>query len=462
MATGRELRTLGNSGATPLAFSADGQTLASGVSKGTIDLWEVATGRLLHRLAGHSNGVDSAAFSADGRFLVSAGEEDATIKLWRVDRGELLASMIVLDQSDWAVVTPDGRFDASPNAQKLMYWRVGSEVIELAQLKERYYEPGLLAKLMGFSKEPLREVSSFQDPKLYPEVKYEPPAKGGSTLVVNLTNRGGGIGRVQVFINDREFLNDARDEKLKQNPNVSQAKVNIDLSGAPGAVTGEENKIRVVAWNSENYISSRGEEKPWVAPGPTNKEKPEVYAIVGGISQYAGAGLKLSYAATDAVAMANAIESGAKRLFGADKVHLTLLTTAKDARAIAPTKANFNEAFSAVQRLAKSKDILIVYLAGHAISFQQGGQDTYCYLTREAVTTDVSDPEVRKQRTVTSDDLREWIKLIPANKQAIMLDTCAAGAAQDSLMATARAGSGDAVRAIESGDGSDRLPLPDG
>ena len=181
--------------------------------------------------------------------------------LWRLD-GELLASLIAVDKSDWAVVTPDGRFDASPNAQKLMYWRVGSEQIELEQLKERYYEPGLLAKIMGFSKEPLRDVSKFENPKLNPEVNYEPPAKGSSALVVNLTNRGGGIGRVQVFINDKEFLADARDDMLKRNPQVSQASLTIDLSRAPGRVSGEVNRIRVVAWNVENYISSRGDEAP--------------------------------------------------------------------------------------------------------------------------------------------------------------------------------------------------------
>lgn len=447
--TGKELRSLlGHSSpfVSSVAFSPDGKTLATASWDRTITLWEFAKGKELRTLKGHSDYVYSIAFSSNGEFLVSGGK-DCVTNLWRVDSGELLASSVGLDESDWAVVTSDGHFDASPNGQKLMHWMLGNERIDLEQLKERYYEPGLLAKI--FNGQPLRDVNKFENPKLNPEVTYEPPVRGSSTLVVNLTNRGGGIGRVQVLINDKEFLADARDEKLRGNPNVSRTTLNIDLSRAPGKLSGEENKIRVQAWNVENYISSRGDEKPWVAPGPTNKEPPEVYAIVGGISQYAGTRLKLRYAGTDAVAMANAIALGAKRLFGADKVHLTLLTTAKDPRAIAPTKANFNEAFAAVRRQAKPKDILVVYLAGHAITFQQGGQDTYCYLTQEAQTTDVSDPEVRRQRTVTSDDLRDWIKLVPANKQAIMLDTCAAGAAQEQFIAAARAGSGDAVRAIE-------------
>ncbi|MCA1605121.1 MAG: hypothetical protein LC775_06550, partial [Acidobacteria bacterium] len=78
---------------------------------------------------------------------------------------------------------------------------------------------------------------------------------------------------------------------------------------------------------------------------------------------------------------------------------------------------------------------------------------TYCYLTQEARTTDtaaLSDSEVRKQQTITSEELVEWVKRIPANKQVVMLDTCAAGAAQAQLkLVDKREASGDAIRAID-------------
>lgn len=450
VATRREIRTLrGHSSfVTSVAFGADGKTLASGSWDHTIKLWDVATGRELRTLLGHSHFVMSIALSADGKFLFS-GSADCTIKIWRLADGELLASLIGLAETDWAVVAPDGRFDASPNAQKLMHWIVGREPIELEQLKERYYEPGLLAKIL--SEQPQRDVSKFESPRLYPEVKYQAPAPGSSRLIVTLTNRGGGIGRVQVFVNGKEFLSDARDDRLKQNPNQNQARLNIDLEGAPGAIAGGENQIRVVAWNVENYIFSRGEETPWLVGGPPSKDTPEVYAIIGGISRYAGPKLNLNFAGKDAVDVGNALELGARRLFGADKVHLTLLSSAADPRAIPPTKENFARAFAAARR-AKPADILIVYLAGHGITLQRGA-DTYCYLTQEARTTDtavLSDPEVRKQQTITSEELVDWIKQIPANKQAVMLDTCAAGAAKGYLtMAAMRDASGDAIRAIE-------------
>jgi len=324
---------------------------------------------------------------------------------------------------------------------------VGGDLVDLEQLKERYYEPGLLAKIIN--DQPLRDVSKFEDPKLCPEVQYE--LREGGKISLTLSNRGGGIGRVQIFVNDKEFLADARDDRLKANPNVGQASLIIDITKAPTAKAGEENKLRVIAWNVENYISSRGEEIAWTASGNKPSTTPEVYAIVAGVSQYASPRINLRFAAKDALDMANALELGAKRLFGAEKVHVSLLSTVNDPRAAAPTKENFAKAFAAA-RQAKPTDILIVYLAGHGITLQSG-TETYCYLTQDARTTDpaaLSDPAVRKQATVTSEELVEWIKQIPANKQALILDTCAAGAAQGQLtLAAMRNASGDAIRAIE-------------
>ncbi|MFM6372457.1 MAG: WD40 repeat domain-containing protein, partial [Dolichospermum sp.] len=67
-----------------LAYSPDGQTLASGSSDKTIKLWNARTGNLLQTLTGHSSGVLSLAYSPDGQTLASSGSGDKTIKIWRL------------------------------------------------------------------------------------------------------------------------------------------------------------------------------------------------------------------------------------------------------------------------------------------------------------------------------------------------------------------------------------------
>src|SRR5262249_12896749 len=58
--------------------------------EGSVHLWDVASGKLLDTLKGHSSAVHAVVFSPDGRTLVS-GSTDQTVRLWNVEtRRELL------------------------------------------------------------------------------------------------------------------------------------------------------------------------------------------------------------------------------------------------------------------------------------------------------------------------------------------------------------------------------------
>lgn len=70
-----------------LAFAPDGKTLATGGGNGdsAIRVWDVVTGEELARLEGHPNGIFAVAFSSDGKRLASAGGAgDCTVRLWDV------------------------------------------------------------------------------------------------------------------------------------------------------------------------------------------------------------------------------------------------------------------------------------------------------------------------------------------------------------------------------------------
>lgn len=88
ISTGECLRTLtGHTGSVwSVAFSPDGQMLASSSHDRPAKLWNVETGRCLRTLEGHTSQVGSVVFSPDGQ--VATNSQDATIRLWDSHTGE--------------------------------------------------------------------------------------------------------------------------------------------------------------------------------------------------------------------------------------------------------------------------------------------------------------------------------------------------------------------------------------
>jgi len=99
-------------GLTPsgVAFSPDGRRIASGEGdRRFVRVWDASTGAQLMALRGHKDLVRCAAFSPDGKYIVS-GSDDKTIKVWDAMSGsEIITFQGHKDMVSSVAFSPDGK-----------------------------------------------------------------------------------------------------------------------------------------------------------------------------------------------------------------------------------------------------------------------------------------------------------------------------------------------------------------
>jgi WD40 repeat protein len=111
------------------AFSPDGRLVVTGSDEGTARIWDVSSSSSPHTLRGHRDTVEDAAFSPDGRLVVTASA-DGTARLWRTVDGR---SLRVLDHAastelatSGAAFSPDGKLVVTAGGQIARIWDVSS------------------------------------------------------------------------------------------------------------------------------------------------------------------------------------------------------------------------------------------------------------------------------------------------------------------------------------------------
>ncbi len=91
-----------------VAYSPMGTHIASG-DDSTVKIYSTATWNLLRTLTGHTGAVTGVAFSPNGQTLAS-GSTDGSIRVWNVSNGSLIRT-IAASQPVYAVAfTPDGQY----------------------------------------------------------------------------------------------------------------------------------------------------------------------------------------------------------------------------------------------------------------------------------------------------------------------------------------------------------------
>jgi hypothetical protein len=423
VASGKLIRTLqGHSGdVDSVVFSPDGRSIFTASWDHTARQWDKETGALAREYKGNANIVWSVATSPDGRFLITGGE-DTTTRLWETATGNQVASILSFEKAGWAVTDPQGRFDTSDlDGNASLVWVASDEPMRALPIEifmRDYYTPRLLSRILN--QEPLPGVRSIAEIKnrVQPEVAITSVTAiknhaESVNVVVHAASQTGengsmsGLRDLRLFRDGQLVANSAMDLSLEDGDFEFK---NLRLPSGEKRVT-----FTAYAFNSER-IKSRTATKDY-AYQPAASPRKRAWLLQIGVNHYQAAGCDLHGSVTDAEQLSQLLSDRLKRQ-GFDVKALRLVSTDSQSQA---TKSGIRDAITKIAGQATPDDFLFLSFSGHGYDDKTG--EFYVFPGDiQGNCSSVNDELLR--RAISADELAQWLRPIDVGEMVFVLDSC--------------------------------------
>jgi WD40 repeat protein len=416
-------------------FTHDGRSIVSGGSGGVLSLYDRETGEEVRPFVGHTGDVWAVAVSPDNRTVVS-GSADQTIRLWDLASGQNLLTIFVGSDQEWVAWTPQGYYTSSLKGDTFIGWHLNqgeqqaAKYYSAAQFQPQFYRPDVVVAYLR-SRDITQAVQQAnakrgQEPRaqpvatpaditasLPPLIYVERPEQDENLVTQErLSVKAVALSQtlpitdVQVTLNGVQIAG-----KPGERPkgNASRRLMEIEVTLQPG-----ENILTIIAATEKSRSEPEVRKiiyKPQSGSAPPATNKPDLFLLAIGISEYQHTDLKLRFADADARAVAALFAKQEGKAFR--KVKTTVLVNQEARR-----EAILN-ALSRLSQEGTDKDIRILFLSGHGDTDREG---TYFFLSHQHNPQDAL--EVHNI---------EWSLLLRRlaagpGKAILMVDTCRAAA----------------------------------
>ena len=416
---GQALRLDNNERSRSLAVAPDGQSFVLGAE------WSLRrfdrVGRELWKKEA-SGTVWAVNISADGRWVVAA-YSDGTIRWHRLSDGkELVAFFPHVDQKHWVAWTASGYYDASPGAEDLIGWHLNrgkdtaADFFPASRFRDKFYRPDVITRIF----DTLDEGKALRQANLdagRPDGAQPVQLRNVLPPVVEILSPSDGTAVSQSNITLKYSIRSPNDAPVTN----LRARVN----GQAVTVTGNANEVTIPIPPQDSVIHLFAENRNGVsvpailtvvwkgaAPAKSKDEfevKPKLYVLAVGVSDYDNPKYKLGLAAKDAKDFAAALKDQKGKLYR--EVDVKLLTDKKASR------DEVLEGLDWLQKQVTSKDIGMLFLAGHGVNDTTG---VYYFMPSNAAVDKL------KSTGVVFTEIKNTLSNL-AGKALFFVDTCHSG-----------------------------------
>jgi WD40 repeat protein len=431
--------------------------------------------RIQRDFLGHESFVTSLSESADGRYLTTSST-DRTIRVWSLedfreqpDTVEPLLSLLIVDDDDWIMWTPQGYYDASPGCGDLIGWHVNqgpdrvAAYYPLHQFRSQLYRPDLVNNVLrqgsleaaiaqatnpGLTPaqpidpvlaaaqpigqvpaptQPMDQMPALAQPIASPVPlttdlrkpqtmqSLQPPRVRLLSPQDGMTTRDGQVHLLAEVVTANQLP--ITEVKILVNGRPATGK-GVSVVGVDDTDSGQasfsralkllpgENEIAVFARNEVATSPPIIVRVNYEAPAKVVNARPNLHLLSIGISDYKDESLSLQFAHRDAEAFTAAWENQLGPVY--ENIQKTLLLNEK------ATAPRVKEAMKNLAEAVSQRDIAVIFISAHGI---RNRQLEYYLATHEI------DPENLDHTGLHFSAVTELLETLPC-KVLLFVDTC--------------------------------------
>jgi len=418
-------------GATASIYGQNETQIISGGADRKIYIWDSNSKRIEHTLIGHTSAISDLNISMNGEVLISCST-DGVVKIWDLKTFKELYTYIQIDKENWLVTNPEGYFDGSAKAQKLVNYVSGLDVVPIGSLFNKFYTPNLLKRAMQGEQFDETGENINDQIKSSPVVNMtlidnekELATNGDTTyslrnknvsIKLSVSGEKSNDNMVRIYNNGKLVKNEAFTSEISFRGGDKNAKTfEIELNDGT-------NNLSAVVINSKDVESTPVKVK---VDYDGEKALTDLYILVVGIDDYKNPSYHLNYAVNDAKSFLKSISNGSEKLFHTINEYVLLNENAN--------KSQLIKTFEELTKEVGPEDVFLFYYAGHGVMHLNKDEKSEFYLVSYDITNLFGDESMMNEKAFSASELLEYSRKIAAEKQLFVLDACQSGAALNSF-----------------------------